>query len=293
MNAMFVYKQYDQAALDDQYNNRAKVHDFDAVVRDWGNRSAAFRNRTTGFLDVAYGPGERETFDVFPVATFGAPLHVFFHGGYWQAMDKSFFHFTGEELHRRGAHVAFVNYPLAPKGTLDAIVSACRRSVAWLCKRSHELIGDNAGIYVSGHSAGGHLLGMLMATDWEKIGSGGVCPALLGGCSLSGLFNLEPIRLCTLNSVLQFDQATVRRNSPLFLEPSCRFPMLLVTGGLESDEYQSQSLALEHEWGRLGVAVSHQSVSGADHFSILETLVDPGSPILQTVLRMMGLPTPR
>lgn len=289
---MYIYKQYDQAALDEQYNNRAKVHDFDAVVRDWGGRSEAFRNRTAGFLNLAYGKGERETLDIFPAATLGGPLHVFFHGGYWQAMDKSFFHFVGEELYRQGAHVAFVNYPLAPKATLDSIVSACRRSVSWLCKRSRELIGDTSGIYVSGHSAGGNLLGMLMATPWEEIGPEAVRPVLLGGCSLSGLFDLEPIRLSYLNDVLGLDAETVIRNSPLFLEPSCRFPLLLVTGSLESDEYQRQSLDLEREWGRLDVAVSHQSVPDADHFSILETLVDPDSPILHAVLRTMGLPTP-
>ncbi|MHC1744799.1 MAG: alpha/beta hydrolase [Syntrophobacteraceae bacterium] len=290
---MHVYKAYDQAALDAQYNNRAKVADFEGVVRGWAGRSEAFRKQRKGFLNVPYGPGEREKLDIFPALTVGAPLHVFFHGGYWQAMDKSFFHFLGEELHRQEAHVAFVNYPLMPRANMDAVVAACRSSVAWLFQNGHALVGDLSGIYVSGHSAGGHLVGMLMATDWEAIGLEVNRPAILGGCALSGLFDLEPIRLSYLNGVLRLDRETVRRNSPILLEPICKAPLLLVTGASEPDEYQCQSDELKRAWERRGVAVARQAVPGADHFSILEALANPDSPVLQSVLRTMGLPVRR
>lgn len=289
MPAATVYRHYDQAALDDQYNNRAKVPDFDAIVRNWAERSAAFRGRTRAILDLAYGGAERETLDLFPAPSHGAPLHVFFHGGYWQAMDKALFHFVGETPHALGAHVAFVNYPLAPKASLDAVVSACRRSIAWLWAKGREIVGDISGIYVSGHSAGGHLVGMLMATDWSAFGPATAQPVLLGGCSLSGLFDLEPIRLSYLNAVLGLDQDTALRNSPLHLDPFCRGPLILVTGALESDEYQRQSQSLRDRWQVLGVDVSHHVVPVADHFTILESLVDPASPVMASSLSAMQL----
>ncbi len=292
MPATPVYRHYDQAALDDQYNNRAKVPDFDAVVRNWAERSAAFRGRTQAMLDLAYGGAERETLDLFPAPSHGAPLHVFFHGGYWQTMDKALFHFVGETSQALGAHVAFVNYPLAPKASLDAVVSACRRSVAWLWAKGREIVGDIPGVFVSGHSAGGHLVSMLMATDWSAFGPATAQPVLLGGCSLSGLFDLEPIRLSYLNAVLGLDRDAALRNSPLHLDPFCRGPLILVTGALESDEYQRQSQSLRDRWRALGVDVSQYVVPGSDHFSILESLVDPTSPVARTVLRTMGLPAP-
>ena len=289
MRTMHVYKHYDQAALDAQYNNRARARDFDGLVRGWAERSEAFREQRKGALNVPYGSGERETLDLFPASNAGAPLHVFFHGGYWQAMDKSLFHFVGEELHRRGVHVAFVNYPLMPKASMEALVAACRSSVAWLSLEGSELLGETAGVYLTGHSAGGHLVGMLMATDWGAEEPKLAPPRILGGCSLSGLFDLDPIRLSYLNEALGLDRETARRNSPVLLNPVCTAPLLLVTGGLEPDEYQCQSDELKAAWEQRGIPIIRHTVPGADHFSVLESLLDPGSPILRAVLKPMGL----
>ncbi len=287
---MHVYKHYHQAALDAQYNNRARARDFDGLVRGWSVRSEAFRKQRKGFLNVPYGAGDRETLDLFPAETHGAPLHVFFHGGYWQAMDKSSFHFIGEELHRQGAHVAFVNYPFMPTAGMDAIVAACRSSVAWLSLELSERLGETAGVYLTGHSAGGHLVGMLMATRWGAVEPKSAQPRILGGCSLSGLFDLDPIRLSYLNGALGLDRETARRNSPVLLNPVCAAPLLLVTGDLEPEEYQCQSDDLKAAWEQRGIAITRHIVPGADHFSMLESLLDPDSSILQSVLETMGLP---
>lgn len=287
---MQVYKHYDQAALDAQYNNRARVRDFEALVRGWSDQSEAFRKGRKRVLNVPYGSGEREMLDLFPASTPGAPLFAFFHGGYWQAMDKSFFHFVGEELHRRGAHAAFVNYPLMPNVSMETLVAACRRSVAWLSHESRELIGETAGFYLAGHSAGGHLVGMLMATDWERVRQGLSPPRILGGCSLSGLFDLEPIRLSYLNGVLGLNRETVQHNSPICLEPTFGGSLLLVTGALEPDEYQCQSDGLKAAWEQRSVTIARHTVPKADHFSVLDSLLDTGSPILQAVSETMELP---
>jgi len=283
---VLVYKNYDQARLDAQYNNRARVEDFDALVREWGRRSAAFRTRAWGLLDVFCGQDEREMLDIFPSGRKNAPVHVFLHGGYWQAMDKGLFHFVGEGLYDRGAVVAFVNYPLAPRVGMDDIVASCRRSVAWLRERAPSYGGDPGRIFVSGHSAGGHLAAMLLT---EEGSEGGAPPAFAGVCAVSGLFDLNPVRLSYLNEVLGLDEETALRNSPVSREPAAACPCIAAVGGLESEEYHAQSREFVKAWSRKGVETELSTLEGADHFSALDVLADPASPLFQRIAGWMGL----
>lgn len=287
---MKIYKNYTQQELDRQYNARAAVPDFTAILQDWERRSEACRQAVSFKADLAYGPGEREKLDFFP-ASGGEPsvgLLVFFHGGYWQAMDKRVFHFVAGPFVAQGLAVALVNYPLAPAADMDRIVGSCRQAVLWLHANAAELSFDRSKIVVAGHSAGGHIVAMLMAGEAGGVG-GDVAPGLIqGGIALSGLFDLRPIRLTYLNQALRLDAAAVERNSPVLLAPAVRGPLLAAVGSLESDEFKAQSAAIAAAWGRRRAPVELLEVAGAHHFAMLDHLNDPNSPLRHRVLRYLA-----
>lgn len=277
---MTVYRDYDQAALDAQYNNRAMVPDHPRHIEAWARESERARAaRPDARLDLAYGAGEREKFDFFPAKP-GAPLHLFIHGGYWRALDKSSFSYPALAFASAGIAYAAINYPLAPRASIDDIVASVRRAVAWLIGHAGDLGVDPAGISISGHSAGGHLAAMALADP--ALPRGAVC----GVAAISGLYDLEPIRLCYLNAELRLDGASARRNSPIHVAPAARCPVFLTVGGRESSEYHRQQASLAEAWRGSCPKLEATASDGDDHFSIVGHLGKSDSALFRAVARL-------
>jgi hypothetical protein len=165
-----VFLGYDQAALDREYNNSGKVANAAEYLARYPAESARARETLPVRLDLRYGPRAGETLDVFLPEGHGPwPVHVFVHGGYWRSLDKQDFSFAARGLQPAGVLVAVINYALVPTVDMDELVRQVRASVAWLHRNAAALGGDPARLTVSGHSAGGHLVAMLMATDWDRF----------------------------------------------------------------------------------------------------------------------------
>ena len=278
-----VYRNWTQAELDAQYNNRARVTDFQRFLGEWAARSARAYETLTVHRDIAFGEHPRERLDVFPAALPGAPVHVFFHGGYWQSLSKDHFAFVPESLAAAGVTTVMVNYPLSPDDGMDRIIAACRSAVEWVYREIRDFGGDPDSIVVSGHSAGGHIAAMLMATDWAPL------PAdiIKGAVSVSGLFDLEPIRLSYLNAALGMDAETARRNSPVHLAPRVACPLVLAVGESESESYHNQTDSMAAAWNETGVEVTTLTVPAANHFSILDQLADSAGVLFREVMRLI------
>ena len=284
---MAVYATYDQARLDWQYNNRARVPDFQDYIDRWTEASAKAREVTRGVeLNVAYGPGPREKLDVFSAGP-QKPVLVFIHGGYWRSLDKDVFSFLAPALNAAGISAVLINYPLAPAATMDEIVATVRGAFVWLAGHGGGLGLNIARMHVAGHSAGGHLAAMVMSTDWSALD--GQLPADLvkGGCAISGLYDLEPIRLCYLNEDLHLDMESARRNSPIHLAPARAGPLILTVGGLEPAEYQRQQRVQADAWRTAGHSLTTVDAPGLDHFSIVDSFLAPNGPLLAALLSQM------
>lgn len=275
--------------LERQYNNRAAVPEHPEIFAAWEARSERLRRSRACRPDLAYASGARETLDFFPAEAQCAPLHVFIHGGYWQAMHKGFFSFVAEHLLERGVAVAVLNYPLCPDAALDEIVASTRRACAWLWKHASGLGADPERLQVCGHSAGGHLTAMLMATDWPGTAPGTPPDLVKSGIAISGLFDLEPLRHTSINRALRLDAASARANSPRYLAPAARGPLVLAVGELESGEYHRQSEELAGAWRAHGMEVQVLEVPGHHHFSILDELCTPRGALLETATRLLGV----
>ena len=283
-----VFRDYDQKALDGEYNNRVKVKDALEWIARFGAESARARAELPLSFDVPYGAHHAERLDVFPAARPGpAPVHVFIHGGYWHRMDKADFSFVVRGLRPAGAVTVVLNYGLVPSIDLDELVRQCRAAIAWIQRHAREWGGDPDRITVSGHSAGGHLVAMLLATDWSAFGAPG--DVVKAGCAISGLYDLEPIRLCYLNEVLKLTPEIARRHSPVHLAPARPTPLVLALGGAEGAEYHRQTDDLMSAWRPRGVPIEVMDLPGHDHFSIVAELQSPFSPLARAIQGQMGL----
>ncbi|ROR32542.1 alpha/beta hydrolase [Inmirania thermothiophila] len=274
-----VYRGYDRAALDAQYDARAAVPEHGAYFRRWEAASAAARARLRAERDLAYGACPRCELDYFPPARTGAPLLLFVHGGYWRSLDKDLFSFLAVPWVEAGAAVALPRYPLAPEAPLDEIVAAVREAALWLWEGAARLGFDRGRIVAAGHSAGAHLAAMLLLTPWQQH-PGVPAELVRGALCLSGVYDLEPIRLSYLEADLRLAPEDVARPSPLHLAAGVppRW-LVLAVGGAESDEFRRQQSAFADAARAAGHRVQAVEVPGRHHFSIVETLADPASPV--------------
>lgn len=285
-----VFRDYDQAALDAQYNNRALVPDFAEHMDRWARDSVTARRELPCRLDIPYGPAALERLDLFPGSGEGAPLHVFIHGGYWRALDKGSFSFLASAFVKSGVSFAALNYPLAPAARMDSIVHSIRRAIHWIASHPENLGIDPRRITISGHSAGGHLVAIIIATDWSRFGGSGegFDPQLAGAVSLSGLYDLEPIRLSYLNADLHLDSAQVVRNSPIGLATRSAVPLALAVGSLESKEFLRQQHDFHSTWQRQGHALESHVLEGHNHFTIVQEIGRADSALHRWVVRRCG-----
>lgn len=280
---MPLYRTYDKAGLDAQYFLRARVPEHPEYFRRWKEDSETARRTRPCRLDLRY---DVETLDLFPAAKTPAPCLVFIHGGYWQALDKSDFSYVAPPFQDAGIAVAVVNYTLAPKAKLDEIVRQNRAAVAWLYRNAREHGIDPARIHVAGHSAGGHLTAMILQTDWAAFGLDH--DPVRGGCAISGLFDLEPIRLCYLNDVLGLDAAAAERNSPIQHLPKRSPPLILSVGTGETDEFLRQQADFAAAWRAAGLPLEIADQPGDHHFSVVDRLGQPNSPLHRAVMRQIS-----
>jgi arylformamidase len=266
-----------------EYNNRARVPEHPGIIAGWQADAAAYRGEAVCELGIRYGEGPRQTYDLFkPEAVTSKAIVLFIHGGYWQALDPSYFSHMARGLNRRGVPVAVAGYDLCPQVELGHIVWELQQAAAAIWRRF------NLPVVAAGHSAGGHLSACLLATGWKNVDSDlpdHVVPAAYG---ISGLYNLKPLTETSVNNALGLSMEDAERESPLFWPAPSRLVMDAVVGGAESAEYLKQSRRLVDVWGLEGVRTRYEEIAGANHFTVIAGLTDPQNAMTARIAELAG-----
>jgi arylformamidase len=272
------------AEVERGYNNRAAVLDHPEWFARWATLSASARATLRPQLDLRYGPNPKETLDLFaPVGRARGTL-VFIHGGYWRALDKADHSFVAGPFVLQGIAVAVLNYDLCPAVTIATIVDECRRALAWVVREGPRHGASAASIVAAGHSAGGHLAAMLLATQAAAMGLS--AHPLAGAVSLSGVHDLRPMTLFSFNADFRLDQEEAARLSPNLLTAATKAPMLVAVGGDETSEFLRQAELMWEAWpanrprGSAGPLV----IPGRHHFSVVTDYAESGSALTMATL---------
>jgi arylformamidase len=261
-----------------EYNNRARVPENPALMAGWASDAAAYRAQQAP-RTISYGSGARHVIDVFGGGE--GPIVVFIHGGYWQALDGSSFSHCARGLNAHGITVAVPTYDLCPAVTVSEIVAQMQNAALELAKLGRSLV-------ISGHSAGGQLAACLLATDWKAFDASLPGDFVRAAYAISGLFDLVPLVETSINKALRLDTESARSASPLFWKAPTRGSLDAVVGENESTEYFRQSSTVVERWGAAGLATRFGTVHGANHFTAIAPLADPGSSMVGRLKQLAG-----
>lgn len=283
-----IWRGYDQAALNAQFTLDT-VRDREAI---FARRLEASRQARADFLHrsgIAYGPGPADRLDLFPAAQPGAPILMYIHGGFWRSLDAATFSFLARAFVPAGVTLAVIDYPLIPTVTMPEIVASCRRAVAWLARNAASFGASPDRLFVAGNSAGGHLTTMLADRGWPAE-HGLPADVVKGACAISGLFELEPIRLCHEQEILKLTPQHVAQMSPARHVPRAAAPTLFAVGGDETQEFLDQNREIVAAWRKAGLAAVEDVVAARNHVTVvIDGFGQAGHPLHGAMLRMMGL----
>jgi len=253
-----------------EYNNRARVPENPAIIAGWARDAKLYRDAHASWRVIPYGAGARHTIDFFPAENDG-PIVVFIHGGYWQALDSSFFSHLAGGLNAHGISVAIPSYDLCPAVSVGDIIEQMRTMTRELAKLGRRLV-------IAGHSAGGHLAACMLATEWRALDAALPADLVSAAYAISGLFDLGPLVPTSVNIPLHLNDLSAREVSPLFWPAPSRGSLDAVVGGEESAEYFRQSQTIVDVWGT-SIATRFEPIPGANHFSAIAPLADAASPM--------------
>ena len=269
--------------LEKGYNVRLLVDDFDGLIEKWSKWSEDFRANADSSLDCQYGDGEKDKLDIFRCGKPNAPLFIFIHGGYWQRGDKSIYSFVAHSFVSSGIDVVLIGYQLCPGASMTNIVEKIREAIAWIWNNADDYSISKHRINVSGHSAGGHITGMVLATDWSKISNDLPKDIVKTGIPISGLYQLDPIRKTTIADALELDDAESLALSPHFFEPKTDAPILVTLGGGETPEFHWQTDNFVNKWKGFKASLDYFAEPDVDHFGVVERLANFESQIFTKV----------
>jgi len=248
------------------------------------------RKRLGNPVRLAYGAKPIEGLDLYPARGQNAPIHVFIHGGAWRSGAAKDSAYQAETFVRAGAHYIALDFNnvIETQGDLMPMADQVRRALAWIYRNAASFSGDPNRIFLSGHSSGAHLAGVVLTTDWQKQ-FGLTADLIKGGLCCSGMFDLKPARLSARSSYVKFtDEVEQALSSQRHLHLlSC--PVVLGYGTLETPEFQRQSRDFAAALKALGKPVELLVGEGYNHFEMPETLANPYGLLGRAALEQMKL----
>ncbi len=267
------------------YNNRAAVADHPQWLQRYPEWSAQARERFRPKLDLRYGPGSKETLDLFVPAGPARGTFVFIHGGYWRMLDKSDLSFVAGPLLAQDIAVAVINYDLCPAVSIDHIVDECARALAWVAREGAAHGAHAQNVVVGGHSAGGHLAAMMFVRDWTA--SGFAQAPLKAGVTLSGVHDLVPLVQFSFNADFKLDVTAAQQVSPVEQPLRLHAPLLMACGAEETSEFLRQTQLLWDAWPQVRRPdPAPMFIPGRNHFSVVADYADADSALTRATLAL-------
>ncbi|MCG7521740.1 alpha/beta hydrolase [Ruegeria sp. Ofav3-42] len=263
-----LYRGFSQDELEQEYAPSSMIGgDLTPYLDSYAALSAQHRAQMEVIGNVSYGDGTAQVLDFFPAKGTGAPLHVFIHGGYWQALSQRESAMMAPALIEAEQSFATLNYTLAPEARISDMIEECRDALLWLAAHAPDLGFDPSRVTLSGHSAGAHLAAMVMATSADALARAGL--RVRDVILISGIYDLEPISLTSVNDPLQLTPVEVHDLSPILHLPAPGPRYHVTVAKRDTPEFVRQSRDYAELLRKGGHSVSFDLKRGMHHFDII------------------------
>ena len=284
-----VWLDMDQKELDDAYDQSVWAPNQAHVSKRRALWSESIRTRLKPDR-IAYGPTEIEKVDIYKTTRWNAPIQVFLHGGAWRGGSAKDSAYAAEMFVTAGAHFIAVDFVSVDNadGNLMTMADQVRRAVAWVYKNAAQFSGDPNRLYLSGHSSGAHLAGVVLVTDWQK--DFGLPPDIVkGGVLMSGMYDLKAVGLSKRSKYVNFTDEIGQALSTQRHLDKLNTPIIVAHGTLESPEFQRQTREFAAAVKTAGKPVQFIVVEGYNHFELPETFGNPYGLLGRAALEQMKL----
>jgi arylformamidase len=281
------YREFQQEEMEYQYNPRESVPEYPQLAKKRAEQSRRVRESAKSWLGVPYGSSPREKLDIYPADQPGGPVLIYIHGGYWRSGSKEDNCNFVPVFTKRGASVVLVEYDLCPSVTISDIVRQTRSAIVWVYRNILRYSGNPSKIYLSGHSAGGHLTAMALAHDWTSEGL--PRDLIKGAVATSGVYDLDMVMRISVQEEVRLTPELAQENSPFVHPPLPICPVIVAVGGAEPKGWQQMSEDFFKLCKQRGVDCEYLIIPGANHYTMSEHLADAESPLAQAMLRQMNL----
>ncbi len=285
-----IYLNYTEAAIDSAYNQSYWAPNREHVFTQLNALKEVSKSGIGKPERIQYGDSESEQLDLYQPTQTNAPVHIFIHGGAWRSGNGSGNTvYNARKLVEKGVLYIAPDYQLVNNadGSLYPMVEQLRNSVVWTYQNASKYGGNPDNIFLSGHSAGGHLGGVLIATDWSEYG----IPAdvIKGAFLSSGMYDLHPVSLSSRNEYVTFTEAMILDLSPIKHIAGINMPVILAYGTQESPEFKRQSEVFAEALKKESRQVELHVLQGYNHFEIIIALGNPYDVPGNLILKQMGL----
>ena len=265
-----------------QYNPRTTVANASEIIPAWKIRAAETRERFAFNADISYGPHSREVLDFYRAPNSRGTL-IYIHGGYWRMLSKVETSWVADGFVKQGVSAVLINYPLCPDVSLGDIRGSIIRAFVHAYKN---VLNDDerANIVVAGHSAGGHLAALHLATDWTAHG----LPEnpVAGVIAISGIYDVAPLMQTTMNADIRITEESAAALNLMTSEIKSRAPIVFAVGGDEPSEFHRQAADLAKAWESLQPKIL--SLPNTNHFTVVDSLANPQGELNKVALAVLS-----
>jgi arylformamidase len=265
---------------DDAYANGPNIPQGERWPQLWADQSEPYRagmvEAGRAKLGIAYGDKPRNGFDLFLPEGSPKGLVVFVHGGFWLRLDRHFLSHLAEGPLAHGYAVAMPSYTLCPDIRVGGIV----KEIGAAIEAAAAMV--DGPLYLTGHSAGGHLVSRMICLDSPL--SDATRNRIANTVSISGLHDLRPLLRTKMNAGLHIDETEARAESPVLRDPIEGAKICCWVGAGERSEFIRHNALLANVWTGLGAATMIVEEPDRHHFNVVDGLADPDHALTRTLL---------
>jgi len=221
-------------------------------------------------------------------------VFIFIYGGTWNSGKKSMYSFLGSRMARKNAVTVIIDYPKSPGANYDEMATDAARAVKWVKGNIEQYGGDPDKIFVSGHSAGGHLAALITVRDdyFDKLGitnpiKGAI---LIDAAGLDMYSYLKEQNFTGDNTFLQTfttDSVNWKAASPLYHLHKGITPMLIYVGGKTYPSIKLSNEQLLTDLKNLGYHPAYHLLKNKKHKPMIKQFLYSGNPRYKEITEFM------